>query len=117
MSKPIYQLLIVFTLVILSSCGKNLTFEEQIKQDITEKIASGFCVSDEIAKSAEIKNIIIGEITPIGDTGMIDVALEFDVVNTDGTEKHITDAMLYLENGSENKKLAIFCDYDYRNKK
>lgn len=44
---------------------------------------------------------------------MIDVSLEFDVVDSDGTDQHMKKAMLYLENG-DNKMLAVFCDYDYR---
>ena len=47
---------------------------------------------------------------------MIDVSLEFDVV-LDGTEKHVKDAMLYLETRSGKRTLAIFGDYDYRKNK
>ncbi len=116
MKKIILPLIIALIAITISSCGKKMTFEDQIKKDVYEKIASGYCVGDKIAKDTEIKNFKIGEITPIGDTGMIDVALEFDIIGSDGTEQHMEKAMLYLENGSdERKKLAIFCDYDYRN--
>jgi hypothetical protein len=115
MKKIIYPLLIGLTAVFTSSCGSNMTFEEQIKQDVYEKISSGYCEADKIAKDAEIKNLQIGEITPIGDTGMIDVSLDFDVVDSDGTERHVKEAMLYLENSNGGRKmLAIFCEYDYR---
>ena len=96
------------------SCGNKMTFQEQIKQDVFDKIENGYCDADKIPKGTEIRNFKIGEITPIGDSGMIDVALEFDVTDTDGNEQHITEAMLYLESGNDKKKLAIFCDYDYR---
>lgn len=115
MKKVIYPLMIGLTVVITSSCGKKKTFEDQIKQDVYEKISSGYCEDDKIAKDAEIKNLQIGEITPIGNTGMIDVSLEFDVLDSEGTEQHMTKAMLYLENESGGSKtLAVFCDYDYR---
>ncbi len=115
MKKVIYSLLIALAVMFISSCDKKMTFEDQIKQDVYEKISSGYCESDNIAKDAEIKNFQIGEITPIGDTGMIDVSLEFDVVDSDGTEQHMEKAMLYLENERGGDKiLAIFCDYDYR---
>lgn len=117
MKKTIYLLMIGLTAVLLNSCGKKLTFEEQIEQDVYEKISAGYCESDSIAKNSEIKNLQIGEITPIGDTGMIDVSLEFDIANSDGTVNHMKKAMLYLENGRGKKMLAVFCDYDYREKK
>lgn len=116
MKKILYPLMIGLTVMLFNACDKKMTFEEQIEQDVYEKIAKGYCASDSIAKDSEIKNLQIGEITPIGETGMIDVSLEFDVVSSDGTEKHMKDAMLYLENGSGKKMLAVFCDYDYREK-
>ena len=117
MKKTIYVLMLGLTVVLINSCGKKMTFEEQIEQDVYEKISAGYCESDSIAKDSEIKNFQIGEITPIGETGMIDVSLEFDVVNSDGAEKHVEYAMLYLENESGNKMLAVFGDYDYRENK
>ena len=117
MKKAIYLLMIGLTVILINSCDKKMTFEEQIEQDVYEKISAGYCESDSIAKDSEIKNLQIGKITPIGDTGMIDVSLEFDVVNSDGTDKHVKDAMLYLENGSGKKMLAVFGDYDYRENK
>jgi len=117
MKKTIYLLIIGLTALLINSCGKKMTFEEQIKQDVYEKISAGYCESDSIAKDSKIKNFQIGEITPIGETGMIDVSLEFDVVNSGGTEKHVKEAMLYLEKGNGEKMLAVFGDYDYREKK
>ena len=117
MKKAIYLLMIGLTVMMFNSCGKKMTFEEQIKQDVYEKISAGYCESDSIAKDSEIKNLQIGDITPIGKTGMIDVSIEFDVVNSDGTDKHVKDAMLYLENRSGKKMLAVFGDYDYRENK
>ncbi len=116
MKKAINLLMIGLTVLVINSCGKKMTFEEQIQKDVYEKIAAGYCESDSIASDAEIKNFQIGEITPIGETGMIDVSLEFDVVSN-GTEKHVKDAMLYLENGNGKKMLAVFGDYDYRENK
>ena len=116
MKKTVFTLMIGLALVFLSSCGNKMTFEEQIEKDVFKKISAGYCESDSIPKNSEIKNFQLGEITPIGETGMIDVSLEFDVVNSDATEKHIKKAMLYLENRSGKKKLAVFCDYDYREK-
>ncbi|MEO9510677.1 MAG: hypothetical protein ABJN84_07170 [Flavobacteriaceae bacterium] len=117
MKKPINLLMIGLTVLLINSCGKKITFEEQIEKDVYEKISAGYCESDSIAKDSKIKNFQIGEITPIGETGMIDVSLEFDVVNSDGTEKHVKDAMLYLKGGSGKKMLAVFGDYDYRENK
>ena len=115
--KRIIYILIISSIFLISSCGKKMTFEDQIKQDVYEKIASGYCETDKIGKDAEIKNLQIGEITPIGDTGMIDVSLEFDVTDIDGVEKHIIDSMLYLKKGNSKEVLAIFCDYDFRENK
>jgi len=115
MKNPILPLIIVLSVLFIGSCDSKLSFRDKIKQDVSEKIASGFCENDQIVKDAEIKNLKIGEITPIGNTGMIDVSLEFDVVDSDGTEQHLEKAMLYIENGA-SKTLAIFCDYDYRDK-
>ena len=111
--------LTVFTLLasfLLFSCGgSQQSFQDQIEKDVYEKIASGYCESKQIAKDAQVKNLQVGEITPIGETGMIDVSLEFDIVNKDGSQEHMTQAMLYLEQGNGGRKmLAIFCDYDYR---
>jgi len=117
MKKVIYILAIGLTTLLIGACGSKMTFEDQIKKDIYDKISSGYCEADNISKDAEIKNLKIGDITPIGDTGMIDVALEFDMVNSDGTEQHMEEAMLYLESKKGGRKmLAVFCDYDYRDK-
>lgn len=117
MKKLIYLFVIGLTLVLVNSCGKKMTFKDQIEQDVYAKISAGFCEKDSIPRNSKIKNLQIGQITPIGDTGMIDVSLEFDVVNSDGTNKHVKDAMLYLENKNGKKTLAIFGDYDYRKNK
>ncbi len=117
MKKTIYTLILGLSIVLISSCGKKMTFEEQIEKDVYEKISTGYCENDSIPKDSDIKNFQLGEITPIGKTGMIDVSLEFDVVYSDGSEKHMKKAMLYLENGTGEKMLAVFCDYDYREKK
>lgn len=114
MKKTVFTLMIGLAIVFISSCGKKMTFEEQIEKDVYEKISAGYCENDSIPKNSEIINFQLGEITPIGETGMIDVSLEFDVVNSDGIEKHMKKAMLYLENESGKKMLAVFCDYDYR---
>lgn len=116
MMKKISNLLFsLLAVAIIYACGNKLTFKEQIAQDVYEKIAKGYCTKEEIPKEAEVTNLKVGEITPIGDTGMIDVALEYDVT-ANGETRHITDAMLYLETKNGGKMLAIFCDYDYRNK-
>ncbi|WP_157821932.1 hypothetical protein [Tenacibaculum sp. Bg11-29] len=115
MKKIVYSLMIVLFIMFANSCGKKMTFEDQIKKDVYEKISNGYCKAKKIAKNAKIKNLTIGEITPIGDTGMIDVSLEFDVIDSEGVEQHIKEAMLYLEKENKSRKmLAIFCDYDYR---
>ncbi|TVZ10626.1 hypothetical protein JM80_3179 [Cellulophaga sp. RHA_52] len=114
MKNTSHSLLVILFFLIIVSCDKKITFEQQISQDVYQKIASGYCEEDKIPKDAVIKNFKIGEITPIGDTGMIDVALEFDVTDADGNEEHITEAMLYLDKGKDKKMLAIFCEYDYR---
>ncbi|MBL3655321.1 hypothetical protein [Fulvivirga sediminis] len=116
MKKLLCVVMIAGAAAFISSCGK-MSFEERIEQDVYEKIAAGYCENDSIPKNSEIKNFQLGEITPIGETGMIDVSIEFDVANADGTEKHMKKAMLYLENGRGDKMLAIYCDYDYRDKK
>ena len=96
---------------------KKITFEKQIEQDVNEKVSAGYCESDSISENSIIKNFQIIKITPIGKTGLIDVAIEFDVVNSTGTNKHVKDAMLYLVNRNGEKVLAIFGDYDYRKNK
>lgn len=114
MKRVIYTLMIGLIFLFINSCGNKMTFKDQVKQDVYEKISSGYCENDSIAKEADIKNLQIGEITPIGETGMIDVSLEFDVIESDGNKRHMEKAMLYLENGNGKRILAVFCDYDFR---
>jgi len=115
MKNVLYFLITGLTIILFSSCGKKMTFKEQIEKDFYDKVASGYCENDKISKGSEIKNLQINEITPIGDTGMIDISLEFDVIDSNKTEQHLKKGMLYLEDKESKKKmLAIFCDYDYR---
>ncbi|UII19640.1 hypothetical protein [Fulvivirga ligni] len=117
MNKLNRVLVVVFVLVSIS-CGSKLTFEEQITQDVYSKISEGYCEGKNIPKDAEIIDLKIGDITPIGDTGMIDVSLEFDIALAEGKKEHMKKSMLYLkEKNGDRKMLAIFCDYDYREEK
>lgn len=99
------------TVMCLQSCSSP-SFEDQIRNDITSKMATGIC--DSIPKGAVISNIKIGEIVDIGIDGMTDVSIEFDY-EANGTTKHHTSAMLYLKQGN-TYKLGVLggCEYEMK---
>jgi hypothetical protein len=88
------------------------SFEDQIKNDIMSKMATGIC--DSIPKGAVISNIKVGEIVDIGLDGMTDVSIEFDF-EKDGITKHHSSAMLYLKKGNTYKLGALgACDWEMK---
>lgn len=97
--------------LILVSCGGQ-SFEEQIKNDISSKMATGIC--KEIPKGATISNIVVGEIVDIGLEGMTDVTIEFDH-EIDGVKKHHESAILYIKRGS-SYTLAVLGGCEYKMK-
>ncbi len=101
---------IVFFLIVAVACGKKMTFEEQITNDVVSKMGTGIC--DSIPAGSTIKNVKIGEITPIGETGLVDVSLEFDF-EKDQTTTHKKGAVLYSKQGSTYYLEALGgCEYD-----
>jgi len=109
--KSIFKLM-SFAIVATSFFACGPSFEEQIKGDITYKMATGIC--DSIPKGSIISNIEIGEIVDIGLDGMTDVSIEFDY-EFKGNTKHHSSAMLYIKNGSSYKLAALgACEYEMR---
>jgi hypothetical protein len=112
--KPSMKLL-AFLLVVsaLSACVKQMSFQEQIVHDIVSKMNTGIC--EDIPKGAMLKNVVVGEITPIGDTGLIDVAFEYDLELREGSEPK-KGALLYSKTGNVYVLEAIgSCDYKKTN--
>jgi hypothetical protein len=95
MKKAIILTGIILTLFIVYSCGKK-TFNEQIKEDVISKMGTGIC--DSIPSNSIISDVIIGEIVPIGNTGLTDVSIEFDYT-VNNIKKHKKDALLYSKSG------------------
>ncbi|MFK7908914.1 MAG: hypothetical protein AB8B69_27545 [Chitinophagales bacterium] len=85
------------------------SFDDQIINDVEHNMGTGIC--ENIPEGSLISNVKVGEITPIGDSGLIDVSVEFDYFIK--TEKnHHKGALLYslIDN---NRKLESIggCDY------
>lgn len=91
--------LIIATLFIFIffACGSRVSFEDQIKNDLSTKLPAGIC--DGIAKGAVISNILVGEIVDIGLQGMTDVTYELDY-EVSGVTIHHKAALLYIKSGS-----------------
>jgi len=84
----------MFLLVVC--CGPKKTFHEQIKDDVASKFGTLPC--DSVPRKSTISNIVVGEIVPIGNTGLIDVTIEFDFESA-GVKAHQKDALLYSKVG------------------
>ncbi len=106
------QSICILTLVVLmSSCGDGMTFNDQITNDIKTKMGTGIC--KDIPSGSIISNIKIGEIVPIEGLGT-DVTIEFDY-EVNGETKHHSSALLYVNNGSSKKLGAIGgCEYEMK---
>jgi len=101
--------ILISTCIIIIACN-NQSFEDQIKNDISSKLATGIC--DSIPKGSIISNIVVGEIVDIGLQGMTDVSYELDFEHN-GTKKHRSSAMLYIKQGSRYKLASIGgCEYE-----
>src|SRR5688572_18388296 len=95
--------------ILITACSQSVSFNDQIVNDISSLMGTGIC--DSIPEGSTISNIVVGEIVPIGETGMIDVSMEFDH-EQDGVRKHQKGAMLYTKSGNVHKLEAIGgCDY------
>ncbi|MCI4651178.1 hypothetical protein [Phaeodactylibacter sp.] len=105
------HLLIGFLSVIIGFCAcSSPSFEDQIRNDILSKMASGIC--DSIPEGSTISNIQIGEIVDIGMQGMTDVSISFDYEHK-GDRKHHESAMLYLKRGRSYTLAALGgCEYE-----
>lgn len=101
---------LLFLGFLLSACGPQMTFEEQIVNDIQTKVPSGICKSFPIGTI--ISNIKVGEIVDIGIDGMTDVSYEFDY-EINGEKGHQESALLYLKQGSSYVLAAMGGDCDY----
>lgn len=96
-------------ILFITACSQPGSFNDQIVNDISRLMGTGIC--DSIPEGSTISNIVVGEIVPIGETGMIDVTMEFDH-EKDGVKKHQEGAMLYTKSGNVHKLEAIGgCDY------
>ena len=105
LSKSIYVLFFTF---ILSNCGEEITFNDQITNDIQTKMATGIC--KDIPNGSTISNIKIGKIDRVKGMGT-NVSIEFDY-EVDGEIKHHSSFLLYIENGNKQELAAIGrCDY------
>lgn len=111
MKLSLSNIICVLTLAFLfSSCG-GMTFNEQITDDIQNRMGTGIC--KDIPSGSLISNIKIGKIVPIEGLGT-DVSIEFDY-EVNGETKHHTSALLYVKNGNGHKLGAIGgCEYEMK---
>lgn len=108
------QLIILTGVIVLFliSCGPKISFEDQIKDDLSTKLPTGIC--DSIPLGATISNIVVGEIVDIGLQGMTDVSYELDY-ESNGSKKHHTSALLYIRSGSTYKLASMGgCEYEMK---
>lgn len=100
----------IASLALWIACSGAGGFEGQIIKDVTSKMGTGIC--DSIPAGSVIKNVQVGEIVPIGETGLIDVTIEFDFENS-GQTRHYEGALLYSKAGSRYFLEALGgCDYE-----
>ena len=109
MKNLFYLSLLIITII---ACGPNVSFEDQIKNDLSTKLPTGIC--DSIPKGSTITNILVGEIVDIGMQGMTDVSYELDYEH-DGNKKHHKSALLYIKKGSSYTLASMGgCEYEMK---
>ncbi len=94
------KIMLFFSVLIFFSACSGPTFKERIIDDISSKMNTGIC--EDIPKGALINEVVVGDITPIGDSGLIDVSfsIQFDT----GQEiKKQEGALLYSKRGNRYK--------------
>ena len=97
------------SVVLVSGCGKQ-TLEEQITEDIQKYVTSEDC--EEIVLGTVIQSVEVGKITPIGETGLVDISVELETL-IDSAKSHETKALLYSKKGDKYTLEAIGgCEYE-----
>ncbi len=94
----------IFFNFFIVGCIGNPNFNEQIIHDVKSKLSEGYCL--DMHEGSEVKNIIISEMVPIGESGLVDVNLEFDV-QSDGTTEHHKKEFLYSIRSGQFRLEAI----------
>lgn len=103
------HLIFLLSLFMFVACGAGISFNDQIKNDLTTKLPTGIC--EGIPKGSTISNIVVGEIVDIGFQGMTDVSYELDY-ESNGVRKHHKAALLYIKSGSQYKLASMGgCEY------
>ena len=93
--KHVFNLIPVLFLMV--SCNRStLTFEDQIIEDVQTYAPTGIC--DNIPAGSDIRDIRIGTISNLEETGLIRVRVDFDVVSGSLVQR-ITETMLYTQHG------------------
>ncbi|RAV97748.1 hypothetical protein [Pseudochryseolinea flava] len=96
-------------MVLTICCAQKKSFHDQIVDDVVTKFGTLPC--DSVPLQSKVTNVTVGEIVPIGDTGLIDVSIEFDIENN-GSKKHLRDALLYSKAGDDHVLQKIGgCEY------
>lgn len=109
MKKSLFPILVVVIAASFKGCGSDVSFPDQIKNDVVSKMGTGIC--DSIPAGSVIKNVVVGEITPIERTPLIDVAIEYDFECNNETT-HKSGAVLYSKQGSTYYLEALGgCEY------
>jgi len=106
-------IILLISVIYLIGCSSGMTFEEQIINDLSTKLASGTC--EGYPKGTKISNIKVGEIVDIGLDGMTDVSYEL-TYEINGVQRDTSSAMLYLKRGSKYYLAVMGCDSDITNK-
>lgn len=106
--KLIFTGIILFAMLSFS-CGEKLTFEEQIKKDISNIKSIKECNS--VPEGAVITNVTFGNLNPTPGTSMYVVFVEYDYTITEKTT-HIKNSYIYFKRGEsyEFSKVVGGCD-------
>lgn len=92
--------MLFFSILVFFSACSGPTFKERIVDDISSKMNTGIC--EDIPKGALINEVVVGDITPIGDSGLIDVSFSIQFDNGQETKKK-EGALLYSKQGNRYK--------------
>lgn len=98
--------------ILMMSCQGQMSFNDQIVNDLNTKIPTGIC--DSIPKGSILTNIVVGEIVDIGLNGMTDVTYELDY-EVKGKIRHHKSALLYLKSGSKYRLASMGgCEFEMK---
>jgi hypothetical protein len=96
------EMFMITFIIVAIGCVEKKTFEDQVKEDLMKSVKAKKC--ELISESAVLSNIVVGAVTPIGDTGLIDVETSFDYKDGNASG-HLNWALLYVAANGGDKVL------------